>query len=104
MGNRYRAELIMALALAAEPGVCLAELAQASGAAPNVYLAPMRALVEAELVEKLPAAPGDRRRWYRRRGAAETWNALGQLVERLSGYGSSDGVSPGPEFTSRGDG
>lgn len=84
LGNRYRAELILALAQAGESGVCLGELAVARSASANVYLAPVRALIEARLVEKLPDVPGDRRRWYRRRGDAATWASLGDMVEHLN--------------------
>jgi hypothetical protein len=85
LGNRYRAELILALARAGQTGVCLGDLAQACGTVSSVYHAPVKALIEAGLVEKLPGVRGDHRRWYRRRGDLATWSTLGQMVERLSG-------------------
>ena len=85
LGNRYRAELILALAQAGACGVCLGELADSRRTVSSVYHAPVRALIEAGLAEKLPGVRGDHRRWYRRRGDSETWATLGQMVERLSG-------------------
>ena len=85
LGNRYRAELILALARGGESGVCLGDLADACDTDSSVYHAPVKALIEAGLVEKLPAVRGDHRRWYRRRGDPATWTTLGQMVERLSG-------------------
>lgn len=84
-GNRYRAELILELARADEGGVCLGDLAAARRTVSSVYHAPVKALIEAGLAEKLPEVRGDHRRWYRRRGDSAIWAALGQMVERLSG-------------------
>lgn len=85
LGNRYRAELILALARAGEMGVCLGDLAEVRRTVSSVYHAPAKALIEAGLAEKLPGVRGDHRRWYRRRGDPATWTTLGQMVERLSG-------------------
>ena len=57
-GNRYRAELMGALAAADEQGACLGDLAAARNAPASVYQAPIRALVEAGLAERLPRTPG----------------------------------------------
>lgn len=87
-GNRYRAELLAALADAGEHGVCLSELAASSGAPVSAYHVQMRALVEQELVEKLPVVIGERRRHYRRRGDGALWGALAGVVAALGEAGS----------------
>ncbi|MGW2722358.1 hypothetical protein [Streptomyces sp. NPDC001492] len=83
-GNRYRAELMWALASADEQGVCLGDLAAARNAPPSVYQAPMRALVEAGLAERLPRAQGERRRWYRRSENEGLWQCLEGLLSCLA--------------------
>jgi hypothetical protein len=86
----------MALSGASGSGVCLGDLAKDRRTAANVYLAPMKALLEAGLAERLPAAEGDRRRWYRRSGDTALWWALGQMVEHLSGYEAPEGTETDP--------
>lgn len=83
-GNRYRAELMLALASADELGVCLGDLADSLHAPASVYQAPIRALMEAGLVERLPRGPGDRRRWYRRRENEVLWQCLSGLLGCLA--------------------
>ncbi|MFF9457284.1 hypothetical protein [Streptomyces flaveolus] len=83
-GNRYRAELMWALAAADEQGVCLGDLAAARNAPASVYQAPIRALVEAGLAERLPRAPGERRRWYRRSDNETLWQCLEGLLSCLA--------------------
>ncbi|MEV8058763.1 hypothetical protein AB0P37_20215 [Streptomyces antimycoticus] len=83
-GNRYRAELMWALASADDRGVCLGDLAAAHHAPASVYQAPMRALVEAGLAERLPRTPGERRRWYRRSDNEALWQCLGDLLSCLA--------------------
>lgn len=82
-GNRYRAELLAALADAGERGVCLSELAASRGAPASAYHVQMRSLVAQELVEKVPVAVGDRRRYYRRCGDAALWASLAGAVAAL---------------------
>lgn len=83
-GNRYRAELLLALATSAdERGVCLGDLAALLGAPASAYHAPVRALIELGLVTRAARAVGDRRRWYRRAGDPAWWNAARELLERL---------------------
>ncbi|MFJ8637222.1 hypothetical protein, partial [Streptomyces sp. NPDC093568] len=83
-GNRYRAELMWALASAGEQGVCLGDLAAARNAPASVYQAPIRALVAAGLAERLPRTPGERRRWYRRSDNERLWQCLEGLLSCLA--------------------
>ncbi|MEV6594930.1 hypothetical protein [Streptomyces acidicola] len=83
-GNRYRAELMWALASADEPGVCLGDLAAAREVPASVYQAPMRSLLEAGLAERLPRTPGERRRWYRRSDNDTLWQCLEGLLSCLA--------------------
>jgi hypothetical protein len=94
-GNRYRAELLAALAEAGERGVCLSELAASSGAPASAYHGQMRALMGQDLVEKMPAAVGDRRRHYRRCGDAALWEALAGTVAALGAELGSAAVRGG---------
>lgn len=83
-GNRYRAELMLALASADGRGVCLGDLAMAREVPASVYQAPVRALVEAGLVRKLPRVAGERRRWYRRSDDEALWQCLEGLLSCLT--------------------
>ena len=83
-GNRYRAELMGALAAADEQGVCLGDLAAARNAPASVYQAPIRALVEAGLAERLPRTPGERRRSNRRSDNDALWQCLEGLLSCLA--------------------
>ena len=83
-GNRYRAELMLALASADGRGVCLGDLAMAWEVPASVYQAPVRALVEAGLVQKLPQVAGERRRWYRRSDDDALWQCLAGLLSCLA--------------------
>lgn len=82
-GNRYRAELIAALAAAGSGGVCLGDLALARHVPPSVYHPPVRTLITLGLVERLAPAAGERRRFYRRCGSDQAWASLGATVDRL---------------------
>lgn len=82
-GNRYRAELVAALAVAGETGVCLGDLALERRVAASVYLPPVRTLIALGLAERIAPAPGERRRFYRRCGPAPTWRSLAATVARL---------------------
>jgi hypothetical protein len=82
-GNRYRAELIAALAAADGQGVCLSDLAQTRRVPASVYHPPVRTLIALGLVERLAPTPGERRRWYRSCGSAHAWHSLAATVARL---------------------
>ncbi|MFC1421280.1 hypothetical protein [Streptacidiphilus cavernicola] len=82
-GNRYRAELIAALAAAGDRGICLSDLARARRVPASVYHPPVRTLIALGLVERLAPAAGDRRRWYRSCGSTHTWHSLAATVARL---------------------
>nr|PPQ62039.1 hypothetical protein C5F59_39400 [Streptomyces sp. QL37] len=83
-GNRYRAELMLALAQAGTRGVCMGDLGLRNGVSPGVYRAPMEALVSLGLVEALPAAAGERRRWHRRTAQSSLWPLLRPLLDCLA--------------------
>ncbi|WP_181412105.1 ArsR family transcriptional regulator [Streptomyces griseorubiginosus] len=82
-GNRYRAELITALADAGDTGVCLGDLALARQVPASVYLPPAHTLITLGLVQRVPPVPGERRRFYRRCGSAQAWQSLAAAVTRL---------------------
>jgi hypothetical protein len=82
-GNRYRLELLVALAEAGDEGVNLSQLGAACGASPNVYYGPIKDLITVGLVERLGQVGGDRRCWYRRRPSS-IWAHLGALSSELA--------------------
>ncbi|MGW1163461.1 hypothetical protein ACWD5Q_30335 [Streptomyces sp. NPDC002513] len=82
-GNRYRAELIAALAAAGDQGVCLGDLAMDRQVPASVYLPPVHTLITLGLVQRVPPATGQRRRFYRRCGSAQAWQSLAATVARL---------------------
>jgi DNA-binding transcriptional ArsR family regulator len=82
-GNRHRLELLAALAHAGDEGVNLSDLANVQGVSANVYYAPLRALLEAGLVERLGKTSGDRRCWYRRR-ESKVWAGVRFLTKELA--------------------
>ncbi|MFJ8608046.1 hypothetical protein ACIRH0_12705 [Streptomyces sp. NPDC093675] len=83
-GNRYRAELMLALASADDGGICLGDLADANDAPASVYYVVTQTLVEAGLAEKLPRVEGERRRWYRRNDHGAFWPCLHSLLTCLT--------------------
>ena len=83
-GNRYRLELVAALALAkSTEGICLTLLAGSRGGlSASVYYPPVRSLVSAGLARRVRASGGERRVLYaRRQGPA--WKGLRRLMEDL---------------------
>lgn len=82
-GNRYRLELLAALAESGDRGVNLSQLAEDRTVAPSVYYGPIRDLLNAGLVERLGQITGDRRCWYRRREYG-FWNTVSSLAQRLA--------------------
>jgi len=92
-GNRYRAELIAALAAAGDDGVCLGDLALTQQVPASVYLPPARALITLGLAERIPPVAGERRRWYRRRGSAQAWQSLAATVARLQEHRTPGNVA-----------
>lgn len=82
-GNRYRLELMVALAEGGEEGVNLSQLAEACTVAPSVYYGPIRDLLDAGLVERLGRIAGDRRCWYRRREHG-FWDVVPSLAQQLA--------------------
>ncbi|QKW32675.1 MarR family transcriptional regulator [Actinomadura sp. NAK00032] len=82
-GNRYRWELLAALAHAPDGRVNLGLLAAENGVQAAVYYSTVRELVSAGLLTRLEAASGDRRRWYGRSGAERMWRSVGELTAGL---------------------
>lgn len=82
-GNRYKLELLVALAEAGDEGVNLSQLGEACAASPNVYYGPIKDLISVGLVERLGQVGGDRRCWYRRR-SSPIWEHLGTLSSELA--------------------
>ncbi|MFE2750531.1 hypothetical protein ACFXGA_00855 [Actinosynnema sp. NPDC059335] len=82
-GNRYKLELLAALATAGQEGVNLSALADEQGVSASVYYGPVEDLLQAGLAEKLPRQLPDRRRWYRRTEGA-VWQSLRTLAEELA--------------------
>ncbi|MFE7128348.1 hypothetical protein [Streptomyces sp. NPDC057617] len=83
-GNRYRAELMLALAHAGTQGVCMGDLAVRYGVQSSVYRAPMGALMSLGLAEALPAVAGERRRWHRITAQSSLWPFLRPLLDCLA--------------------
>lgn len=92
-GNRHKLELLLALAGAKDGAVSLSELADENGVSASVYYAPVRDLTSAGLVERVPPAPGERRRWYRRTGHGFWDSAATPLSELVTTSGSVGGGS-----------
>ncbi len=63
-GNRYKLDLLAALADAGKGGVSVSALAAAHKVPASVYYAPLKDLLEAGLAIRLAPVPGERRRWY----------------------------------------
>lgn len=83
-GNRYRAELMLALVRADTQGVCMGDLAVRYGVQPSVYRAPMGALMSLGLVEAVPLVAGERRRWHRINARSPLWPLLQPLLDCLA--------------------
>ena len=82
-GNRYKLDLVAALAEAGDGGVSMSKLAEEHQVAASVYYAPLTDLLEAGLVVRMDPVPGDRRRWYARSGA-RAWGSLRALAHDLA--------------------
>jgi hypothetical protein len=83
-GNRYRLELVAALALAgSNEGICLTLLAaECGGLTSSVYYPSIRALLSADLARRVNMAGGERRVLYFRI-QGPTWRGVRHLVEDL---------------------
>jgi hypothetical protein len=82
-GNRYRLELLAALAEAGDDGVNLSQLSYDQGVSASVYYGPIRHLMSAGLVDRLGRTTGDRRCWYRRR-KYRFWDCVRSLASELT--------------------
>jgi len=89
-GNRYRLELLLALANAGRRGICVKDLATSSDVATSVFHPQLRALTAAGLVQRLPGTGPNGRVLYAMTSAG-AWTGLRQLVHDLE----SDAVRPG---------
>ncbi|MFI6061385.1 hypothetical protein [Streptomyces sp. NPDC051286] len=91
-GNRYRAEVLLALAQADDRGVSMGDLATSHGISASLYQAPIHALVQAGLAVSLPQDPGERRKRYRRSDDDELWQYLTGLLRRLAAVAGMEQV------------
>lgn len=82
-GNRYRLDLLAALAEAGDDGVNLSHLAQTHGVPASVYYAPLRDLLSLRLVTRLGLRAGDRRCWYHR-SDHRLWDGIRSLVDAVA--------------------
>jgi DNA-binding IclR family transcriptional regulator len=89
-GNRYRLELLLALADAGRKGICVKDLATLCGVPGAVFYPPLRALTAAGFVERLPGTGPNRRVFYAMT-SVRAWTGLRQLVHDLE----SEAVRPG---------
>lgn len=83
-GNRYRAELMLALARSGTDGVCMGDLAAQHGVQSSVYREPMKVLMELGVVEALEPIPGERRRWHRIVDGDSFWPLLRPVLDYLA--------------------
>lgn len=81
-GNRHRLELLAALAESEDGRVNLSLLADEQGVPPSVYYGPIKDLMIAGVVTKLPQISRERRRWYERSGDG-FWDSVRQLLGHL---------------------
>lgn len=102
-GNRYRWELLAALAQAPDGRVNLGRLAADNGVQAAVYYSTVRELISAGLLARLETASGDRRRWYGRSGAERAWRSLLELTAGLREHldDQPTGVATGREGPGR---
>lgn len=90
-GQRYRLEVMAAIATADDGIVCLTDLARSLDVTPSNLQRPLQSLTTAELISRLPS--GDSRRRYYRRNPSLAWEFALELVRTIerssiSGSGS----------------
>jgi hypothetical protein len=96
-GNRYRLELLAALAEAPDGRVNLGVLAEERGVSAAVYYPPMRDLLALRMVTRVEQVTRDRRRWYQRSGGDRLWESMARLIAGLQGhFEETAGVDAGP--------
>lgn len=83
-GNRYRAELMLALASADGRGVCLGDLAIAQEVPHECLSRPDAGTGGGGLGTEAAADGGERRRWYRRSDDDALWQCLAGLLSCLA--------------------
>lgn len=89
-GNRYRLELLLALADAGRKGICVKDLATSCDIATSVFHPQLRALTAAGLVQRLPGTGPNGRVLYATT-STRAWTGLRQLVHDLE----AEEVRPG---------
>ncbi|MFJ1768051.1 hypothetical protein ACIOD2_47580 [Amycolatopsis sp. NPDC088138] len=105
-GQRYRLELMLAIAGTGDGIVCLTDLAKTLEITISNLQSPLRALVETGLISPLPR--GDSRRKFYIRNPSAAWAWAQELNERcqrdflVSASGSVDSGSPGNDVESPG--
>jgi hypothetical protein len=96
-GNRHRLELLIALVGAGQEGICVKDLAASCNVPTSVFYPPLRSLMAAGLVQRLPVTGHNGRVFYAiANGGA--WTGLRQLVHDLdaevAGPGDRRGAKP----------
>lgn len=93
-GQRYRLELMLAIAETDDGIVCLTDLAKTLDVTISNLQSPMRALINTGLISPLPRGDSRRKFYIRNPSAAWTWAC------ELSKQGMRDSISePGPAET-----
>ena len=82
-GQRYRLEVMVAIASSEEGIVCLTELAKALDLAPSNLQNPLRDLTRCGLLSRLP--PGDSKRRYYRRNESLAWAFVVEMASQAEG-------------------
>jgi hypothetical protein len=85
-GNRYRLELLAALAAAPDGRVNLGALADDKGVRAAVYYPAMRDLLALRLAVRVEQVTRDRRRWYERSGGDDLWESIAGMITGLQGH------------------
>jgi DNA-binding IclR family transcriptional regulator len=84
-GQRYRLEVMLAIAFSEDGLVCLTDLARDLGLTPSNLQNPLRDLVRCGLLSRLP--PGDSRRRYYRRNESLAWAFVVEMASQAAGLG-----------------
>jgi DNA-binding IclR family transcriptional regulator len=82
-GNRYKLDLLAALAEAGDGGVSVSALAERHQVSASVYYPPLKDLLEAGLVAQLAVVSRERRRWYARVDH-QVWEPMRDLARELA--------------------
>jgi DNA-binding transcriptional ArsR family regulator len=84
-GQRYRLEVMVAIASSQDGLVCLTDLAKDLELTPSNLQNPLRDLVRCGLLSRLP--PGDSKRRYYRRNESLAWPFVVEMASQAEGLG-----------------